>query len=176
MGVIIFGLMNQQKILAQAKTSAFGLKKLNFGLARMIPFNKPHRIKITKIEDDLVETIIPYRKKNLNHIKGIHACGLATCAEFASGFLLVSKLDPKKYMLIMQSLEMEFHYQAKSDVKAMFKADDQWINENIITPLASSEKTNVKCEIPLYDSEQNHVATAHTNWQIKDWAKVKTKL
>lgn len=174
--MIIFELMNHKKILQQAKTSSFGLKKLNFGLARMIPFNKPHGIKIARITDDTVETIIPYRRKNMNHIKGIHACGLATCAEFASGFLLVSKLDPKKYRLIMQSLDMEFHYQAKSDVIAHFSATDEWLDENIFQPLSSSEKVMVQCEIKLFDADQNHVATAHTNWQIKDWQQVKTKL
>lgn len=168
--------MNFEKIIADARASSFGLWKLNLGLSRMIPFNRPHGIKIAKIEEDKVVTQIKYKRRNLNHIKGIHACGLATCAEFASGFLLISKLDAKKYRLIMQTIDMEYHYQAKKDTTAEFECTDQWVKENITNPLSSQEKVNITCKINLYDSERNHVATGHTNWQIKPWDKVKTAL
>lgn len=160
----------------KAKASSFGLKKLNFGLSRIIPFNRPHRIKLIEITDDRVRSMIPYRKKNLNHIKGIHACGMATAAEFASGFLLLTKLGTKEYRLIMESLEAKYHYQAKEDVTATFEASEQWFLENILTPLESADKIYVKCEILLHDASGNHVATTYTNWQIKKWSKVKTQL
>lgn len=168
--------MNFEKYIANAKSSSFGLWKLNFGLAYMIPFNKPHRIKIKSIADDKVETIIPYKRKNFNHIKGIHACGMATAAEFASGFLLLTKLGAKQYRLIMESLHMEYVYQAKTDITAVFEIDDEWITEHVKHPLESQDAVMVKCEIKLFDTQNNHVATGHTNWQIKDWKKVKTKL
>ena len=47
--------MNFEKYIANAKTSKFGLWKFNFGLGMMIPFNKPHKIKIKQIEDDKVD-------------------------------------------------------------------------------------------------------------------------
>ena len=168
--------MNFEKYIANAKTSKFGLWKLNFGLGMMIPFNKPHKIKIKTIEDDRVTTVIPYRRKNFNHIKGVHACGMATAAEFASGFLLLTKLGAKKYRLIMESLRMEYVYQAKTDIVAEFSINDAWIQEKVKTPLESNESIMVECEIKLYDTNKNHVATGYTNWQIKDWTKVKTKL
>jgi acyl-coenzyme A thioesterase PaaI-like protein len=168
--------MNIEKYISDAKKSKFGLFKLNLGLGFIIPFNKPHRIKIVEIGNDFVKTTIPYRRKNLNHIKGIHACGLATAAEFASGFLLLTKLGDKKYRLIMQSLEMNYLYQAKKDSFALFKADDQWINQQVIEPLKYSDQVYVKCEIKLYDQDENHIATGYTNWQIKEWKSVKTKM
>ncbi|MEO9532093.1 MAG: DUF4442 domain-containing protein [Crocinitomicaceae bacterium] len=168
--------MNFEKYIANAKASNFGLWKLNFGLGMMIPFNKPHKIKIKTIEDDKVTTIIPYKRKNFNHIKGVHACGMATAAEFASGFLLLTKLGAKKYRLIMQSLRMEYVYQAKTDIIAEFSVDDLWIEEKIKTPLKSEDAVLIECEIKLFDTDKNHVATGYTNWQIKDWQKVKTKL
>ena len=97
--------MNFDKYISAAKSSGFGLWKLNLGLSYIIPFNKPHRIKVKSISDTKVTTFIPYRRRNFNHIKGIHACGMATCAEFSSGLLLLSRLDPKKYRLIMESIE-----------------------------------------------------------------------
>ena len=150
--------------------------KLNFGLGFIIPFNKPHRIKIIEIQDDFVKTRIPYRRKNFNHIKGIHACGIGTAAEFASGFFLLSKLGSKKYRLIMESLEMKYHYQAKTDVVATFTANETWLNSSIFMPLESADTVLVRCEIMLHDVTNNHVATGYTNWQIKEWSKVKTKI
>lgn len=168
--------MNFEKYISDAKASKFGLWKLNVGLSYMIPFNKPHKIKIQTIEENKVTTIIPYKRKNFNHIKGIHACGMATAAEFASGFLLLTKLGAKKYRLIMQSLEMNYVYQAKTDIVAHFECTDQWIEDKIKEPLRGNESVMVKCEIKLFDTNENHVATGYTNWQIKDWSKVKTQL
>jgi len=168
--------MNQKKYIQDAKTSKFGLWKLNFGLFKMIPFNKPHSIKINKLEDFSIETIIPYKRKNLNHIKGIHACGLATCAEFASGFLLLSRLDMKKYRLIMETIDMKYHYQAKTDTIAKFSFTQDWLTDEIITPLIKNEAIFIECTIELFDTKNNHIATGKTNWQIKDWDKVKTKV
>ncbi len=31
-------------------------------------------------------------------------------------------------------------------------------------------------EIRLFDNEENHIATGYTNWQIKEWKSVKTKM
>jgi len=168
--------MNHEKYINDAKTSKFGLWKLNFFLSRLIPFNKPHGIVIKKIEDFSIETIIPYKRKNLNHIKGVHACGMATCAEFASGFLLISKLGFKNYRLIMESIEVKYHYQAKTDIIAKFNISADWMDEQILTPIKKEGVVFIKCEINLYDTANNHVATAFTNWQIKDWQKVKTKV
>lgn len=168
--------MNFEKYVEAAKKSKFGLFKLNLGLGYVIPFNKPHGIKILSIDDNEVRTIIPYKRKNLNHIKGIHACGMATAAEFSSGFLLLNKLGSKTYRLIMESLEMKYHYQAKSDVIAKFSTSEEWINEKVIQPLQAADIIMIKCEIELHDVDGNHVATGYTNWQIKPWSKVKTKL
>lgn len=168
--------MDYDKYINAAKQSKFGLYKLNLGLGYIIPFNRPHKIKILEIKDDTVRTIIPYKRKNFNHIKGIHACGMATAAEFASGFLLLTKLGSKKYRLIMESLEMKYHYQAKTAITAEFTVTESWMNEHIYDPLNQADSILVRCEIELHDTQGNHVATGYTNWQIKLWSKVKTKL
>tara|TARA_B100000809_G_C15095822_1_gene514956 strand:+ start:125 stop:631 length:507 start_codon:yes stop_codon:yes gene_type:complete len=168
--------MNFEKYIENAKKSNFGLWKLNFGLFRIIPFNKPHGIRINKFSHTSIETIIPYKRKNLNHIKGIHACGLATCAEFASGFLLLTRLNSKQYRLIMESIEMIYHYQAKTDVIAKFNLTEEWLTETILNPLKETEAILIKCTIELYDIKNNHIATGTTNWQIKEWSKVRTKV
>lgn len=168
--------MNIDKHIKAAKASSFGLWKLNAMLGWAIPFNKPHGIKIHTLEDFELSAIIPYKRKNFNHIKGIHACGLATCSEFASGFLLMTNLNFKKYRLIMEKIEMNYHYQAKSTSFAKIELSENWFNDEIIIPLKSVEKITVMNTVNTFDSDNNHICTATVTWQIKNWSKVKTKV
>src|ERR1041384_3861909 len=105
--------MDLPKLVSRARTSAFYRSVLNWALDRMIPFNRPHGFKILEVTDHGLKVLLPYRKRNLNHIRGLHACALATVSEFTTGFLLVSRLDSRKYRIIMQRLEMDYHYQGK---------------------------------------------------------------
>ena len=163
-------------ILEKAKTSSFYRWVLNLSLSRMIPFNKPHGFEVLEIEDYRLKTLIPYKKSNFNHIRGLHACGLATISEFTTGFLLLNALDPKKYRIIMQRLEMNYHYQGKIDATAEFSITKEWLQEKIIMPLQTQESVVVPCEIKIHDIKGNHLTTGLIFWQFKDWSKVKTKL
>ncbi len=163
------------KLIEKAKGSAFWRWVLNQALYRMVPFNRPHKFQVVEIEDHYLKAIIPYRKSNFNHIRGLHACALATISEFVTGFLLLSRLDIRKYRLIMQRIEMDYHYQGKMDSFAEFRTSDEWFLQNIITPLQAQESVVVPCEIKIHDAMGNHITTGKVFWQIKDWTKVKTK-
>lgn len=164
------------RLVQKAKVSAFYMTILNWALSRFVPFNKPHGFRVVEIGDDNLKILLPYRKKNLNHIKGLHACALATISEFTTGLTLLLKLDPKKYRLIMQKLEMEYHFQGKMDAWATFSAPKEWLDELVFTPLKSKESTVVICEVKIHDAKGNHLTTGKVHWQIKDWQKVKTKV
>lgn len=168
--------MDTTKIVQKAKTSSFYLWLLNVGLNRMIPFNKPHGFKVVEITDTTIKTKLPYKRGNFNHIKGLHACALATLSEFSTGFLMISRLDPKKYRIILKTLEMEYHYQGKMDGFGTFEINDKWLEEMIYNPLKENESTVVICEIKIHDTEGNHLTTGKVHWQVKSWDKVKTKL
>ncbi len=163
-------------ILQKAKTSSFYLWVLNFALARMIPFNKPHGFKVVEVGHNHLRTIIPYKKSNFNHIRGLHACGLATISEFTTGFMLISKLDMKKYRIIMQRLEMDYHYQGKMDAYAEYRLEDAWMEKEIYEPLKTQDAVVLPFEIKIYDENKNHLTTGKIFWQIKEWEKVKTKV
>lgn len=163
------------KYLENAQTRSWSLRKLNIILGLGIPFNKPHGIKIVKVEPNAIVTTIPLKRKNLNHIKGIHACGLATTAEFCSGLVLLRRLNPSEYRLIMQKIEVEYHYQAKFTCNARFELDDAKFESDIQAPLVKDGVAFYTCEIPVHDVKGNHVCTAYTRWQIKAWKNVKTK-
>ena len=169
-------MLDTSTLLERAKSSKRHLALLNFGLARMIPFNKPHGFKIKNIGDHSVEVSIPYKKANFNHIKGIHACALATASEYSTGLVLLNSLNSKKYRIIMQRMEMDYHYQAKMDTVVKFEISEEWLKNEVIEPLKDKESIVVCCEPKAYDKDGNHLTTGHIYWQIKDWAKVKTKL
>jgi len=168
--------MNLNSFIDRAKRSALHLWILNVMLYRMIPFNKPHGLKIDVLKDHGVRTMLPYRKRNLNHIRGTHACVLATLTEFTSGFVLISNLGFEKYRLILQRLEMDYHYQGKMDAVAEFKISGDWLQSMIYLPLASHDAVVVVCEVKVFDVKGNHLTTGRAHWQIKNWSKVKTAL
>lgn len=168
--------MEVNKFIERARQSAFHLWLLNLGLQRMIPFNKPHDFRVTEIGDHHVRMVIPYKRKNFNHIRGLHACALATISEYATGFMLLSKLGFDTYRIIMQRMEMDYHYQGKTDAVAEFSILPDWLKQNIIDPLSVQESIVVQCEIKTHDANGNHLTTGKVYWQIKRWTNVKTKL
>lgn len=167
--------MDLPKLVSRARTSAFYRAVLNWALDRMIPFNRPHGFKILEVREHGLKVLLPYRKRNLNHIRGLHACSLATVSEFTTGFLLVSRLDARRYRLIMQRLEMDYHYQGKMDAFAEFSLEPEWMDRAIYEPLKKQESVVVVCEIKIHDAQGNHLTTGRVHWQIKDWSKVKTR-
>jgi len=160
--------------LDAAKTSKFGLWKLNFVMLRVIPFNQPHAFRIERLEDNEVSVYIPYKRRNLNHLKGIHACAIATAAEYSSGILLLSRLSSAKYRIIMKRISVEYHYQGKMSCRALFKIDEQVLQQEVIEKLKTADAVMRDFQVEVHDEKNNHIATAVMQWQLKSWGKVKT--
>ncbi|MDH4298937.1 MAG: DUF4442 domain-containing protein, partial [Cyclobacteriaceae bacterium] len=90
--------------------------------------------------------------------------------------MLLSKLGFDTYRIIMQRMEMDYHYQGKTDAVAEFSILPDWLKQNIIDPLSVQESIVVQCEIKTHDANGNHLTTGKVYWQIKRWTNVKTKL
>src|SRR5690349_4160989 len=131
--------MDLSSLIGSARTSSWKRWLSNTVLRWRIPFNQPHGLRVEPLKDGGIKIHIPYWRINRNHIKGVHACCLATAAEFCSGLALIEHLDPKSYRLIMKSLQMDYHFQAKTKAHAVFAPGVQEINEHVIQPLTSSE-------------------------------------
>ena len=163
-------------LTTRARVSKGWLWVLNRIVMRVIPFNGAHNFVIAGIGEDFVRTKAPYRRRNFNHIRGIHACGIATIAEFSAGFLLLTQLDPSRYRLIMSHMEVEYTYQAKEEIYSESRQSLDKLNREVVEPLKSKDLVTVTMESRVTDSSGNNVALAHTTWQIKNWRKVKTKV
>ena len=163
------------RFVERAKTSGFYLWLLNRVFERMVPFNLSHRFRIVEIGAQHVKTYLPYRRSNLNHVKGLHACALATLTELTSGFLLAARLDPKKFRLILKRLEIDYLYQGKMDAVCEFRLTDDLLRDTITGPLQSIESTVFVAEVNIFDLKGNQLTAGKAHWQIKDWSKVRTK-
>ncbi len=168
--------MDLVSLVAKARNSSFYLWLLNFSFNRFVPFNRPHGFQIVEIGDDAVRTRLPYKRNNLNHLKGLHACALATLTEITGGFLLALKLDPKKYRLILRRLEMDYLYQGKSEAFGYLQVTEDWLQQHVYSPLKQSESVEVITEVEIVDKAGNKLTSGKAHWQVKDWQKVKTKV
>ncbi|MGZ3862055.1 MAG: DUF4442 domain-containing protein [Bacteroidia bacterium] len=162
-------------LVQKAKHSRFYLWVLNLLLLRTVPFNNPHKPRVINIGEDEISLCAKYSRNNLNHIKGIHACLLATLCEYASGLSLLLHLSPKEYRIILKGINMTYHYQAKTDVFVKFKLDKKQLEETVLVPLKNNEAIFREFQVEVYDAKNNHICTGLINWQIKAWDKVKTK-
>jgi acyl-coenzyme A thioesterase PaaI-like protein len=163
-------------LIPRARRSKRWLFVLNTILARTIPFNRPHKFRILSMAQNAIETFAPYRRSNHNHIRGVHACAIATVAEFSAGFLLLTKLDPTRYRLIMGKLEADYFYQAKKDIIAEAELAEQDLQEKILTPLRHQDSATIVMTTSIRDISGNSVAKVETTWQVKNWDTVRTKV
>jgi hypothetical protein len=163
-------------LLSKARYSDFYLWVLNKMAARFVPFNKPHGFKIIKVSESSVVVSLPYKKNNLNHINGIHACALATLCEYATGMVLLSSIDAAQFRIILKNIRMDYHYQAKEEVFAHFALDNDWLKQNILSPLEINDSVFTELNVEVYNYKKEHICTGLINWQVKPWKKVKSKI
>lgn len=161
-----------ERAVRGAKTSPLWMLALNTVLARKIPFNRPHRIRILELRDSLIRVRLPLVRSNLNHVGGLHACALATVAEFATGFLLLSMLQPSRYRLLMQAMHIDYLFQGKSDAFVTLELAPGWVKTQVQLPLAQEDAVVVELCAEVYDAQKNHLCSARIGWQVKHWAAV----
>ena len=162
-------------LLQKSASSRRHLWLLNRLLNHLVRFNKPHGFQVIKIDDDHVQTFAPYHKKNFNHVRGIHACAIATIGELAAGLSLMVHFSPADYRVILSSLNIDYHYQAKKDIVATAKLLSAE-KESILQALQQAGKTLHTMSVDVKDSDHQAVATVKSTWQIKPWKDVKTKM
>ena len=163
------------QLIQKAGTSKFYLWILNRFLLFKVPFNRPHGLKIKSIHPGDVEVLLPYKRINLNHLKGIHACALATLCEYVSGLCITTQLSSENLRLIMKSIQIEFNYQARMSVRAKAQLSMNDAEIGILVPLQSTDAVIYKHTVQVFDSAGNSICNAQVNWQFKKWDKVKTR-
>ena len=162
-------------LMHAARHSSWSLCCFNIFMWWGVPFNRPHKIRVVAVDGVSVKASINYSKKNMNHIRGIHACAIATVSEYVAGLCLLQSFHPKKYRIIMSSLEATYHYQAKRKLNAVAQLSPKAVDDVKMQLKAEASVKHVMVSEVL-DVDNNHVATVKTTWQVKPWSKVKLKL
>lgn len=166
--------MNKLLSIAQkAKHSKFYLWLLNLILWRVIPFNHSHSIWIMALTDTGVTVKLPYIRSNQNHLKGMHACALATLCEYACGISLITRLDPKAIRLILKDLKMDYHSQGKGAVFVTFNLDERTFTDEVLNPLTQDGAVLKTFVTEVFDLNQKLICTGQVTWQLKQWDKVR---
>ena len=158
--------MDIPALLRSARSSRISRWWLNAALGRAIPFNRPHGFRVVPQAAGGIRVDIPYWRVNRNHIKGLHACCLATAAEFCCGLALMEHLDVKKYRILMKSLRMEYLYQAKATAYTVFAPSEEDVETQVLKHLADEEAALYTAELPVHDRLGNHLATAYITWRV----------
>ncbi|RYD99552.1 MAG: DUF4442 domain-containing protein [Sphingobacteriales bacterium] len=157
----------------KARTSAFFRWLFNRVLWRTVPFNHPHQLLVTGFEEAALTIAAPYKKANRNHVKGIHACLLATLCEYAVGLSLMLRIDPGKYRLLLKSIRMTYHYQARSKVYIRWGISEEEL-ATIVETLKNKDAILKTFIAKVYDEAGHHICTGEIEWQLKAWNKVAT--
>ena len=97
-------------------------------------------------------------------------------AEFSAGFLLLTKLDPKRYRLIMSRIEVEYLYQAKERIFSESFLAPEVLEKAVYKPLQEKDSITIALKSEVKDFSGNEIAVASTSWQVKRWDQVRTKL
>lgn len=161
-------------LIKKAEHSKIQLWLLNRVINYAIAFNKPHGFRATEITSNHVTIFTPYHKKNFNHVRGIHACAIATAGELAAGMILMYHFSPAVYRFILSNMQIEYCYQAKKNITATASLSIE-NKMMIVKTLENSEKTTQFVITEVKDEDQKLIATVKTLWQIKLWQHVKTQ-
>ena len=168
--------MDLASLLHRSRTSVTSRWWLNVVLRWMIPFNRPHGFVVVPLQGGGIRVDIPYRRINRNHINGIHACCLATAAEFCSGLALMEHLDADRYRIIMKNLRMDYRFQAKAAASATLVLSPELVEEHVLQWLRRGPEVVYAAEVQLCDELGNRIATGRIEWQVKEWDKVRTQV
>jgi acyl-coenzyme A thioesterase PaaI-like protein len=148
---------------------------LNIFFKRALPFNVPHGIRIVEMGESQVRVALPDRRRNKNHLKGMHAIAMATACEFASGLSVLERFNLEDFRLIMYRLEMDYHRQpapGSCEARSSIAKD---LEQKISNELASSEDGASRFSMvsELYDVAGERIATAQVHWHVKPWSAVR---
>lgn len=95
---------------------------------------------------------------------------------FSGGCLLLTRLDPARYRLIMSDLELAYVYQVEEDIFSESRFDSERMATEVVEPLKTQEQVTVNMESRLFDKSGREIALAHTTCQVKRWGKVRPEV
>lgn len=156
----------RQRLTASLRSGDTPSWWMNRLMQEVIPFNRPHRIQMVKVAQEEVVVSLPLRRRNTNHLGTMHACALATAAEYASGLCVLATLDMSNHRLIMSDLQVHYPRRAESDCRVVAAWDDD-SRQRALQELAQSGRHQFEMKSVVFDELGEVVAEALVTWHVK---------
>lgn len=135
-------------------------------MQEVIPFNRPHRIQMVKVAQEEVLVSLPLRRRNTNHLGTMHACALATAAEYASGLCVLATLDMSTHRLIMSDLQVTYPRRAESNCRVKAEWGDE-SRQRALQELEQTGRHQFQMKSVVFDETGEVVAEALVTWHVK---------
>lgn len=148
------------------------LPLVNVLLPLVVPFNAPHGFKLRELSSTAATVVVPFRRRNKNHLGSLHACALATGCELAAGLLLSSSVDLRVFRLIMRRLQIDFEHQART--AARVTCGGSRLEDLSASSGGDPEGVTVELLSEASDTDGRIVCRALTTWQLKPWSAVRS--
>lgn len=98
------------------------------------------------------------KRKAQNHIKGVHAAGMALLAESASGFIFGLHVPDNKLPLL-KTMHLDYVARAKGDLTAVAH-----ITAEQLQTIEKEEKGNLNIQVDVFDAEQQQPVQCQMQW------------
>ncbi len=119
---------------------------ISFVLGRLVPLVGTARLRFDEVSAQRVVVSIRNRRRVQNHIKGVHAAGMALLAETATGFALGMHLPDDKLPLI-KTMKVVYLKRAQGHLRAVAQ-----LNAEQVQQVLAQDKGEVTVPVTVTDA------------------------
>ena len=141
-------------------------KKYNLVHNCKIPYLNAAGVIPEIIEKGHVRFVLPVKDRHMNHVGIVYAGSLFVFAESAGASLIFAAYAEKKnYTPIISNVSIDYLKPAKTDLIIDMTMTAEEAAEKI-APIDERGKGRYPLDVPVYDAEGTHVATAHITYYL----------
>jgi acyl-coenzyme A thioesterase PaaI-like protein len=130
----------------------------SFMLGSVVPLVGTAGLRFDEISNERVVVSIRNRRKVQNHIKGVHAAGMALLAETATGFCVGMNVPDDKLPLI-KTLKVSYLKRAQGDMKAVAQLRPEQIQQ-----ILTQDKGEVTVPVSITDESGQEPIQCEMVW------------
>jgi acyl-coenzyme A thioesterase PaaI-like protein len=130
----------------------------SFMLGNVVPLVGTAGLRFEEISRERVVVSIRNRRKVQNHIKGVHAAGMALLAETATGFCVGMNVPDDKLPLI-KSMKVSYLKRAQGDMKAVAQLRPEQIQQ-----ILTQDKGDVTVPVIITDESGQEPIQCEMIW------------
>lgn len=154
------------------KLTRFAAMKI---LGVISPFNRHLSADLLEWTDQKAVISLKRRRGVRNHVKSVHAGALFTLGETCAGLVIIRNFPFQGFRPLMSEVNVRYLKQARGDVIGTCNVAPEAIAK-MHADLKAGEIPAIVLTTEIHDGTGRLIAVATTNWQVKPWQMVKTKI